>query len=101
MPLATPDYAALAGRIRELAQAAGFQRIGISGVELGEDADFLRTWLEQGLHGSMAWMARHGDKRTRPDELVAGTLRVVSVGLDYGQDADAAWANLADGERAT
>ena len=100
MSAIAPDYAALAARIRALAQAAGFQRFGISGVELPEDEAFLRSWLQQGLHGSMAWMARHGDKRARPAELVPETLRVVSVGLDYGQDADAAWDNLRDGERA-
>ena len=100
MPPATPDHAALAERIRALAHAAGFQRVGISGVELADDETHLRDWLQQGLHGSMEWMARHGDKRARPAELVPDTLRVVSVGMDYGQDADAAWANLADGERA-
>ena len=97
---ATPDYTALAARTRALAQAAGFQRVGISGVELGADETHLRDWLAQGLHGSMQWMARHGDKRARPAELVPDTLRVISVGLDYGQDGDAAWHNLRDGERA-
>ena len=95
-----PDYIALATRIRALAQAAGFQRVGISGVELASDEAHLNDWLSQGLHGSMEWMARHGDKRARPSELVPDTLRVISVGLDYGQDPEAAWANLADGERA-
>ena len=96
----SPDYIALASRIRALAQAAGFQRFGISGVDLADDELHLRDWLAQGLHGSMDWMARHGDKRTRPAELVPGTLRVLSVGLDYGQDEAAAWDNLRDGERA-
>ena len=100
MSATTPDYAALATRIRALAQAAGFQRFGISGVELADDETHLRDWLAQGLHGSMDWMARHGDKRARPAELVPDTLRVVSVGLDYGRDADVAWENLRDGERA-
>jgi epoxyqueuosine reductase len=95
-----PDPAALAARIRALAQAAGFQRVGISGVELGADEAHLADWLARGLHGSMQWMARHGSARGRPAELVPGTLRVISVGLDYGQDEDAAWANLRDGERA-
>ena len=49
----------------------------------------------------MGWMARHGDKRARPAELMPGTLRVVSVGLDYGRnDGEEAWTTLADGERA-
>jgi epoxyqueuosine reductase len=94
------DHAALAARIRAMAAELGFQRVGISDIALGEDEAHLRDWLAQGLYGTMGWMARHGDKRSRPGELVPGTVRVVSVGLDYGQDADAAWANLADGERA-
>jgi epoxyqueuosine reductase len=97
---APPDPVRVAARIKALARAAGFQRCGIAGVSLGEDESHLRDWLARGLHGSMDWMARHGDKRSRPAELVPGTVRVVSVGLDYGQDADAAWENLAAGERA-
>ena len=97
---ATPDPAALALRFKALARGHGFQRCGISGIDLPEDEARLCDWLERGLHGTMDWMDRHGDKRARPAELVPGTLRVLSVGLDYGQDADAAWDNLRDGERA-
>ena len=100
MSAPTPDYQALAERIRELAHAAGFQRVGIAGIDLADDESRLRDWLQQGFHGSMDWMARHGDKRSRPAELVPATVRVISVGLDYGDDAEAAWANLRDGERA-
>ncbi|MCL1633278.1 tRNA epoxyqueuosine(34) reductase QueG [Luteimonas sp. SX5] len=100
-PAAKPDYRELAQRIKRLSRELGFQRCGISGIDLGADEAYLREWLAQGLYGSMDWMARHGDKRSRPGELIPGTLRVVSVGLDYGRgDDDAAWANIADGERA-
>src|SRR5690606_32856993 len=51
-----PDPAALALRIRALAREAGFQRCGITGIELGEDEQYLRDWLAQGLYGSMEWM---------------------------------------------
>jgi len=106
VPLPSPvaalaDPIAVAARIRALARQAGFQRCGISGVELGEDEAHLHDWLAAGLHGSMHWMAQHGDKRSRPQDLVPGTLRVVSVGLDYGRLDDAqAWGTLAEGERA-
>ncbi|HZX76492.1 tRNA epoxyqueuosine(34) reductase QueG [Lysobacter sp.] len=99
-PVTPPDYAALAQRVRELAREFGFQRIGITGIELGQDEAHLRDWLAQGLYGSMEWMARHGDLRARPQELHPGTLRVISVGLDYGRDPDEAWATLDDAERA-
>ena len=95
-----PEASVLADRIRALAHGLGFQRVGIAGVDLGADEGHLRDWLNQGLYGSMDWMARHGDKRSRPGELVPGTVRVISVGLDYAQDDDAAWRTLDDGERA-
>ena len=98
---APPDLHALALRIRALAAEAGFQRCGIADIALGEDETHLRDWLAQGLYGTMDWMARHGDKRSRPAELVPGTVRAVCVGLDYGRDDDdAAWATLEDGRRA-
>lgn len=97
---AAPDYVALAGRIRALAQEFGFQRCGIAGIDLAPDEAHLRDWLAQGLYGSMDWMARHGELRSRPEELHPGTVRVISVGLDYGRDSDEAWATLDDGERA-
>lgn len=97
----TADHVLLAGRVRELAREFGFQRCGISNIDLGEDEAHLRDWLSQGLHGSMDWMARHGTTRARPDELIPGTLRVISVGLDYGRrDDEEAWQTLGDGERA-
>ncbi|HEV7271156.1 tRNA epoxyqueuosine(34) reductase QueG [Pseudoxanthomonas sp.] len=96
-----PDAAALARRVRALAREFGFQRCGIAGIDLGDDERHLRDWLAEGLYGSMAWMAQHADKRSRPQELVPGTLRVISVGLDYGRnDSDHAWDTLRDGERA-
>ena len=96
-----PDPAALAHRVRMLAREFGFQRCGIAGIDLGDDERHLRDWLADGLYGSMAWMAQHGDKRSRPQELIPGTLRVISVGLDYGRnDSDDAWDTLRDGERA-
>ena len=103
MPSTSPphvDLDALAVRIRAMAMDMGFQRCGISDIALDEDAGHLRDWLAQGLYGTMDWMARHGELRARPQELTPGTVRVISVGLDYGQDDDAAWATLADGSRA-
>ena len=101
LPRTLPDPGALARRVRTLASELGFQRCGISGIELGEDEAHLRDWLAKGLYGTMEWMARHADKRASPGELIPGTLRVISVGLDYGRnDDDEAWATLDDAGRA-
>ena len=85
---AKPDLAALALRFKALARSHGFQRCGISGIELGADESHLRDWLARGLYGTMEWMARHGTLRARPAELLPGTVRVISVGLDYGRRDD-------------
>jgi epoxyqueuosine reductase len=97
------DFAALAQRIKAWGVELGFAKIGITGVDLREDEAHLQAWLEQGRHGSMDYMQRHGSKRSRPDELQPGTVRVISARMDYfprGMNAEAAWQTLADGERA-
>ena len=96
-----PDHAALAQDIRTWGRELGFQQVGIAGITLGQDEAHLLDWLAQGQHGRMEYMARHGSKRSRPEELVPGTLRVVSVRMDYGTGDDAgAWQTLEEGERA-
>ena len=99
--LAKPDAATLMTQIRAWAQELGFQRIGVAGIELEEDAAHLRDWLGQGLHGDMQWMANHGEMRQKPDALRPGTLRVLSVRMDYAISTDADdWNAIGDGERA-
>jgi epoxyqueuosine reductase len=96
-----PDHAALAELIRTWGRELGFQQLGVAGIELGQDEAHLRDWLAKGQHGRMDYMARHGDKRSRPAELVPGTLRVLSVRMDYGTGDDGeAWATLGEAERA-
>ncbi len=77
------DSAALVNDIRIWAAESGFQQTGISDVALSADEVRLLDWLRLGRHGEMDYMARHGSKRTRPEELVPGTLSVISVRMDY------------------
>ena len=91
----------LAEQIKQWSHDLGFQQTGIAGVELAADETQLRDWLQKGQHGEMSYMARHGNKRSRPSELQPGTLRVISVRMDYGTADDAtAWSTLSDGSRA-
>ncbi|HEX4300344.1 MAG TPA: tRNA epoxyqueuosine(34) reductase QueG [Gammaproteobacteria bacterium] len=85
----TPDFTALTAQIKDWGRELGFQQLGISGVELPEDERHLLAWLEAGRHGQMDYMQEHGTRRSRPRELVPGTLRVVSARMDYWP-ADAA-----------
>ena len=78
-----PDFAALARKVKDWGQELGFQKVGIAGVDLERDSELLDAWLAAGRQGEMGYMARHGNKRARPAELVPGTLRVVSARMDY------------------
>jgi len=66
-----------------MARAEGFADLGISGIELGDDEAHLQDWLAAGMHGDMGYMAQHGTRRSRPAELIPGTLRVISLRMDY------------------
>src|SRR5690606_17392931 len=91
-----PDPAALKPRIREWSAELGFQALGVADVDLAEAEARLRAWLDEGFHGEMAYMERHGTRRTRPAELVPGTLRVISVRMDYLPEPQARAAALLD-----
>ena len=77
------DLQDLVVQIRQWASELGFQQAGISDVELAEEETHLLNWLAQHYHGDMDYMQRHGTKRSRPGDLVPGTLRVISVRMDY------------------
>ncbi len=84
-----PDAGELATRIKAWGRELGFQQIGITGTDLSTAEARLDDWLAAGLHGELAYMSRHGRRRTRPAELVPGTLRVISARMDYLQPAAA------------
>lgn len=94
------DADALVAQIRQWGQSLGFDAIGVGDVDLSEAEPGLLAWLETGFHGEMDYMARHGLKRARAAELVPGTVRVISVRMNYWPQAAAAEAVLADPERA-
>ncbi|CRI67351.1 putative 4Fe-4S Alpha-helical ferredoxin, yjeS [Thiocapsa sp. KS1] len=73
----------LATRVKAWGRELGFQQVGITDTDLGAAEARLRDWLAEGRHGTMDYMARHGLKRSRPADLVPGTIRVISVRMDY------------------
>jgi len=73
----------LAADIKRWGKELGFQQVGISDGLLGEHEDRLKDWLAKGYQGDMNWMAAHGNKRSRPQELLPGTVRVISFRMDY------------------
>jgi len=77
------DWARLALDIKTWGKELGFQQVGISDIELGDAEIRLRDWLAADRHGSMTYMERHGTKRSRPQQLIPGTVRIISARMDY------------------
>jgi epoxyqueuosine reductase len=77
------DSNQVVSQIQAMARELGFSQIGVAPVDLSSAEAGLLSWLEQGFHGDMAYMAHHGLKRARPAELVPGTLSVITARMDY------------------
>lgn len=83
MPLLPGNTATITHQLVSWGKALGFNAVGVSNIDLSDAEQRLLDWLAQGYHGDMDWMQRHGSKRSRPAELVPGTLSIISVRMDY------------------
>ncbi|MBS4687388.1 tRNA epoxyqueuosine(34) reductase QueG [Aeromonas sobria] len=81
--MSAPDFHQLAHDIKLWARELGFDQAGITDTDLRSEEPRLQAWLDAGYHGSMDYMARHGMMRARAHELLPGTVRVLSVRMNY------------------
>jgi epoxyqueuosine reductase len=80
---ATTKFSKLAQDIRAWSKELGFDEIGITNTELSEHETHLMNWLAAGYHGEMHYMDQHGMKRSRPETLIPGTIRIISTRINY------------------
>src|SRR5271166_120170 len=96
-PAAAFDPPALLADVRRWSAELGFARLGVACIDLAADEAHFLDWLRAGFNGEMAYMSRHGVKRSRPAQLLPGTVSCISVRMDYWpEDAADAAATLAD-----
>ncbi len=74
---------ALKNLIKHTAQQLGFADMGVTDTDLSTYEAEHFNWLGQQFHGDMHYMAKHGHKRTRPNLLVPGTTRIISLRMPY------------------
>jgi len=77
------NYQQLAEKIKLWGQELGFAQVGITDVDLSTHEQPFNDWLANQYHGDMDYMANHGLMRARPNELLPGSLRCISVRLNY------------------
>lgn len=70
--------------VKSVSKELGFDYCGIArATKLDEDAKRLEKWLNQGLNGSMEYMARNFDLRVDPTLLVPGARSVITLLKNY------------------
>jgi epoxyqueuosine reductase len=95
------DLTRLAEDIKSWGRELGFSGLGITDTDLSRAEPRLLEWLAQERHGDMDYMASHGTRRSRPAELVPGTLRIISARMDYlSPQARDSLAVLAESDKA-
>ena len=96
---------ALGERVRAHARELGFDAVGIARADVSLDRDIERYdgFVGAGMHGEMAWLARHRDARARldGDAILEGAKSVVCLARRYQGSLRGERAERADGTDAT
>src|ERR1043166_230477 len=75
--------------IRARALAEGFDIVRIARAHAPAGApERLETYLSEGRHGDMAWMANNADRRADPKILWPEAQSVIMLGMNYGPDCN-------------
>lgn len=61
----------------------GIECMGVADTELSACEPKLQAWLNNGMHGEMGYMQKHGMARLDAGTLLPGTIRIVSVRINY------------------
>ena len=81
--------ARLTAFIRREALAAGFDAVAITAPDsIPQAGARLDAWLEEGRHGSMAWMAETAERRAAPRALWPDVRSVIVLAMNYGPEQD-------------
>lgn len=80
--MSSPD--SISRFVKSVSHSLGFDYCGISKAGfLEEEASRLDKWLQKDMHGEMAYMANHFDKRLDPTLLVEGARSVITLMYNY------------------
>ena len=77
------NWSKLKHQVNNWSLELGFQEMGVTDLDLNNYTPHYLDWLEKKFHGEMSWIAKNIDKRTSPEKLVDGTIRILSFRMDY------------------
>lgn len=81
------DPVAIKAALGREAHAIGFNAIGIADPTATEGVvERLKTFLDNGSHGDMEWLADNPQRRAHPQVLWSDVRSVIMLGVNYGPD---------------
>ena len=80
---AGPGAGGAVERIKRRAREIGFDDCRIAAAAEAGHAAAFDTWLEAGMHGEMAWMAKNPERRKDPRQVLEGCRSLVCLALNY------------------
>ena len=79
----------LSKQLADVAQEAGFDCLGMIGVdEVTDLRGALEHFVQEGRHGDMGWLSDHMERRAQPTGLWSDVRSVIMLGMNYGPDSD-------------
>ena len=72
-------------RVKTLAAAVGFDRVGITHAGPVQGVGYYRVWLAAGHAGTMGYLQRNVEIRAEPARLLPGARSIICVALNYGR----------------
>lgn len=80
-------------------EEAGFDLVGISPAKLpAVHETALKTWIQNGFHGSMDYMARDPERRAHPEKVLSSARSVISLAVNYFHPEDEKPADVPAGK---
>ncbi|BFM05303.1 tRNA epoxyqueuosine(34) reductase QueG [Halioxenophilus aromaticivorans] len=82
---ATPlsELQQLRNQLDGFARDQGFQAVGVADCDLEPERQRFQQWLAKGYQGEMQWLVENLEKRLDPSQLHPGTVRVISLRMNY------------------
>jgi len=77
------SHESLKANVQKIAQSLGFVECRIAPAIRAAHADEYKSWVDKGMHGSMAWMERNIDRRSDVRAIVPEAKAVICLALNY------------------
>ena len=75
----------LKSRLIDFSRELDFDSCRVAACDSPPHVDEFQTWLKNGAHGEMQYMARGEEKRSDPQKILPGAKSIIVLGLNYFQ----------------